>query len=186
MVFVSFFRSVADSALLFRLALTLEVISVVGMTVLSQRLAAFDQGLPPPDLLLFGYTADELNAYYETLGEEGCKAYIDFANWDLFPYMFGYSITLGAFLILSSRQWGHSEAIALLAPLTHTCDLVETYLQKQGCVVYPERLSEDVVRCASYAVRLKWALFSLAILYAVSGGVKYLCQRRQTQRQKSD
>ena len=147
---------------------------MIGMTALTQRLAYYEQGLATPDIRLFGYTVSELNTYYDTLGEEGCQAYVRVSDWDFFPYMFGYSILVGTFLLRASRQFGHAEAVTLLAPLIHTCDLVETYVQKQGCLLYPVRLSEDAINAGSYAVRMKWMLFAIAMLYVCAGGAKYL------------
>lgn len=158
---------------------------MIGLAALTQRLAVYEQGLAAPDIRFFGYTVSELNSYYETLGEEGCQAYVKVADWDFFPYMFGYSILVGVFLLRASRQHAHPEAVALLSPMIYTCDLVETYVQKQGCLLFPIRLSEDVIQAGNYAVRTKWVLFIVAIVYVCSGGAKYLYSeytKRQQQR----
>jgi hypothetical protein len=128
---------------------------------------------PPPDIR-FGYTPDELNAWYGAIGQEGCKSYKQLAMVDIFPYMESYTLFFGGLLVKVARRANVSEQIALLAPLVMMLDVVETVIPAYGCFLYPEeRLSNQMIHVASFANQLKWVIFNsglvlLVVLFAIS------------------
>jgi hypothetical protein len=128
---------------------------------------------PPPDIR-FGYTPRELNVWYDAIGEEGCKSYMQLAMLDVFPYMVSYTLVLGGLLVKVARRASVSEQVALLAPLLMMLDVVETVIPAYGCFLYPEeRLSTELIQVSSLANQLKWVIFGcslilLVVLFAMS------------------
>jgi hypothetical protein len=128
---------------------------------------------PPPDIR-FGYTPDELNSWFDAIGQEGCKSYKQLAMVDIFPYMESYTLFFGGLLVKVARRANVSEKVALLAPLVMMLDVVETVIPAYGCFLYPEeRLSAKLIHVASFANQLKWIVFHfgfvlLGILFVIS------------------
>ena len=113
----------------------------------------------PPDLR-FGYSEGELNAWYDAIGEEGCRAYKQLAIWDLFPCMECYTLLLGGMLVKAARRAGANPQIALVMPFVMLCDVVETIIPAYGCILYPEsRLPAVLIQISAAASRLKWITF---------------------------
>jgi hypothetical protein len=121
----------------------------------------WDQTLP--DERITGYTSDELNLWYELIGPEGRQIYIRAATWDFCPIMPSYILLLGAVLVRLARPSRLSENISYLPILTGTCDIIETYYQRLGCTIYPERLSDRDIFLASTACQMKWILLFVTI-----------------------
>jgi hypothetical protein len=119
---------------------------------------------------ILGYTVEELNAFYDALGVEGCQLYIAVATWDLFPSMISYTVCLGAFLTLLARQYpGLPDNISVLAIIVWILDIIETGIQRLGCIVYPDRLPDQYIRLASRAVQWKWILATTSTLLVIVG-----------------
>jgi hypothetical protein len=125
-----------------------------------------EAGLPPD--IRFGYTASELNVWYDAIGEEGCKSYKQLAMLDIFPYMESYTLVLGALLVKVARRASVSEQVCLLAPLVMMLDVVETLIPAYGCFLYPEeRLSTELIQVSSLANQLKWVIFGFSLILSV-------------------
>ena len=125
-----------------------------------------EAGLPPD--IRFGYSASELNVWYDAIGIEGCKSYRQLAMLDIFPYMESYTLVLGALLVNVARRASVSEQIALLAPLTMMFDVIETLIPAYGCFLYPdERLSTELIQVSSLANQLKWVIFGFSLILSV-------------------
>lgn len=166
------FRMIAEQPILLKLSLALYVIAQIGMNVLMEPLKKYPGGYYTPDIHFPGYTVEQLNAYYDNLGVEGCAVYIQVANWDLFPYMLGYVFPLGALHCLVARRLrqkksgkhdNNDDSKAYLALVIWLMDVVETVLQRRGCVIYPDRLSSWQIRLAGTCQRLKWTLGALSV-----------------------
>lgn len=120
-----------------------------------------DDAGPPPDLR-FGYTATELNDWYDAIGEEGCSSYKKLALMDLFPYMESYTLLFGGLLVKAARFASVDTDIALLMPVVMLCDVIETATSLYGCVLFPEkRLPALLIQIGGAANRLKWTLFTV-------------------------
>jgi hypothetical protein len=158
---IALFRKVADSQLLLGLNLVAVFAAFGAIQFIALPLNAYQDGSNLPDTRLTGYTPVELNTWYDSIREDGCQVYVKVANWDFCPIMPSYVLLLGAVLsklIRQRPQSGLSEYLAYLPVLTGLCDAVETYLQRLGCVLYPERLSKSSVQIASHACQSKWVL----------------------------
>jgi hypothetical protein len=172
MVVLSVFRSILDEPLLQVLAIVLQAMATMGMYVLTNRMRPFQPlGQWIPDMQVTGYTANELNLFYDTLGEAGCPMYVQIANWDLFPFMIAYTVLLGTMLVWTARRNGWTESIAYAATLICVIDGVETVIQRQGGVIFPNKLTAAQIQVASSAVCLKWILVSISIAIIVSGNL---------------
>lgn len=118
-----------------------------------------DEAGPPPDLR-YGYTSEELNAWYDAIGEDGCRNYKRLALLDLFPYMECYTLLFGGLIAKAARLAGQNPELALLMPVIMLCDVVETVIPAYGCFLYPsERLPTLLIHVSAAANRLKWTLF---------------------------
>ena len=112
----------------------------------------------PPDLR-FGYTASELNSWYDAIGEEGCQAYKKLAILDLICYMPSYTLLFGGLLVKAARGASVDTEIALLMPIVMLCDVVETSIPLYGCFISPERLPLPLISLSAACNKLKWTLF---------------------------
>lgn len=133
------------------------------MKTLNERVNSFGAG-PAPDLRM-GFTLDELNQWYEAMGEEGRQAYLEMATFDFFPYMEVTPILLGTFLYSQLTAAGMSPSAAMIMPVAMICDLAETYIVAYGCKGYPnEKLPEHYVELASLGNQVKWVLYSSGLM----------------------
>lgn len=164
MVFPTICAKVADSTLAFRILIPSFILAFVYHASVVKGLDAYEDGPNLPDARIAGYTPAELNLWYDNIGVEGCKIYIRGANADFFPVMAAYPFFLGTMLIKATRTAGLPQNIAYLALVTVLLDAVETYIQREGCVVYPERLSDDRIALAANACRIKWVLLLSSML----------------------
>jgi len=165
---LTIFRAVADSTSLLGLAFACTILSFAINQYLVSPLAAFEDGLNVPDVRVSGYTPDELHAWYDGIGMEGCQVYTRCATWDLYAIIPSYLIFLGAILVQQGRiATKPNEGIAFLPVAVASCDFVETYLQRHGSVVYPERLPTALVRIASAACVTKWVLLISTLMLIV-------------------
>jgi hypothetical protein len=152
---LDFLERVADNRLHFSAAVSVLLVSQFVISLCAERLKAFDAG-PPPDLR-FGYTPQELNAWYDALGTAGCQAYKAMYRADLFPYMQAYTVVLGAMMVQACRQVGITPQLALVFPLTMYFDVFETSIPAYGCEIYPgQRLSDRAIWVAVGANQFKW------------------------------
>jgi len=173
------FRIVADHPrLLLPLSILLFLIALIGTMILLGELKKYPGGTNTPDLRVMGYTVAELNQYYDNLGVEGCRSYVSLANWDFFPVMPSYIVTLGALHVLSARKLKIADRGAYLLLLVFLFDIVETFLQRRGAVLYPDRLSTVQILLASACCSLKSLSLFLSILQLLVGGFKIVVQKR--------
>ena len=206
MVTLTVFRYIADSHMLLFLVLLLNCIALTGMHLISAQLVSGndDDGrmMPPngsildlPDLRFTGYTADELHDFYKNLGVEGRQIYIQIENWDIFPYMLSYTLCLGTFLVIMARRIKKcgiiisSERFCYLSTLIWVCDMVETLIQRHGCIIYSDTnnnvlLPPKTVALASACVCLKWFLLGISVFLLITGGI--LCAVVGKLKTKSD
>eukprot|EP00571_Detonula_confervacea_P001924 CAMPEP_0172318572 /NCGR_PEP_ID=MMETSP1058-20130122/35246_1 /TAXON_ID=83371 /ORGANISM="Detonula confervacea, Strain CCMP 353" /LENGTH=125 /DNA_ID=CAMNT_0013033429 /DNA_START=188 /DNA_END=562 /DNA_ORIENTATION=+ len=125
------------------------------MAAKTAPLDALGAGLCPD--LWFGYTPERLNGWYGEIGEDGCTMYQKVAHWDLFPYMFSYTILLGSILVRVARSTKCPQAIAHVMSATLIMDIIESNVQLRGCKIYPNgRLDDRLVAIGSAANRMKW------------------------------
>lgn len=111
-----------------------------------------------PDFM-FGYSDQQLNSLYEQWGRDGRQAYVKGANTDLFPCIEAYTILLGAFLVVASdRLRWKNDRIAYAAVAVMLLDLGETWIQRHGSQVYPEKMSPNMIFLGSLCNQAKWAL----------------------------
>ena len=185
-MFLQYLQAVADSTVLLSLAVGLEVVCLYTMNGLVDRLTTKypDPQATPPDLR-FGYTSQELNAFYDTIGVEGCQTYYKYmVLFDLFPYMSTYSVLLGALLYQQIQESNHLIApkYALIFPFAMCCDVLETIIPAVGCELYASSVIKarekgqpltdaTIVRLPEYAVlvsaganQFKWILFAVGLL----------------------
>ena len=108
-----------------------------------------------------GYTPDELNQWYDAIGVDGCRVYVRGANFDFYAIMPLYPLLLGSSLVallLRQQVSNNKSTFVVYLPLAAVAaDIIETFLQRKGCVIYPLRLSDTMLSIAGNANRLKWA-----------------------------
>eukprot|EP01083_Nonionella_stella_P230686 815213_1 len=121
------YEAVADSNLLTAIAIAVEILSVIGMALYNAPLNALGEGVCPD--LWFGYTPARLNDWYDAIGEDGCSMYKKVAHWDLFPYMFSYTILLGSILVRVARRTKSPQAIARVISVVLIMDIIESNVQ---------------------------------------------------------
>eukprot|EP01083_Nonionella_stella_P116512 346235_1 len=132
------------------------------MALYNAPLNALGEGVCPD--LWFGYTPARLNDWYDAIGEDGCSMYKKVAHWDLFPYMFSYTILLGSILVRVARRTKSPQAIARIISVVLIMDIIESNVQLRGCNIYPNRRLDDrIVAIGSVANRIKWLLFGAAL-----------------------
>ena len=160
---LDFLERVADSRKLFAASVSVLLVSQFVISLCAERLKRFDAG-PPPDLR-FGYTPEELNAWYDALGPPGCQAYKAMYRVDLFPFMGAYAVVLGAMTVQACRQAGISPQLALVFPLAMYFDVFETAIPAYGCEIYPrQRLSDRTIWVAVGANQFKWITFAVGMV----------------------
>jgi hypothetical protein len=166
MPFLYLCRAIANSRqLLWCTSATLLVVFAV-QRFIARPLWKFPDGLNIPDARITGYSSDELNLWYDSVGVEGCKTYILCTHWDFFAIMVTYPLFFGSMLIFVGTQAGLSENLAYIPLLNVAFDVVETYIQREGCVKYPERLTDHRIQMASVACQIKW-FFLISTMVAI-------------------
>jgi hypothetical protein len=172
MVFLAACRRIADSTFLLRLIFSALILVFGVNSYITAPLGGYENGLNVPDVRIAGYTPAELNLWYDRVGVEGCQVYIQAANWDFLAIMMTYPLFLGSMLIVTTRSTGLSENFAYIPLVTVVFDMVETYFQRKGCVLYPERLPEGVVAAAGYACVFKWIFLTVSLFFILGLRVK--------------
>ena len=171
------FRAIANASIRFHLAFLVLFVAVFAIHhTLSLSLHLYPDGLNLPDKR-FGYTPDELNAWYDAIGTEGCPIYVRAATLDFIPIMPTYVAFLGSLLIHLS-DWSTKSTVSIHMPeqtvylpvVTVLFDIVETYIQRRGCVIYPERLTDTQIRLGSFGNMGKWIFLVTSILLIVVPG----------------
>jgi hypothetical protein len=134
-----------------------------------------------PDMRISGYTPTQLNAFYDLLGPQDCDMYVDAANWDMFPFIPSYTIVISAALLQTAIWNGRDPRAAYMGLVMGLADLMETAIQRQGCVlvlqtsdVVRERLPAWAIEVASAALQVKWILASLSMGSIVAGTIRAL------------
>jgi hypothetical protein len=169
MVFLSLFRYVAryDAAIAFLIVAFIIATALINVIAFPVAIYAGQEHGPIPDArMLSGYTAESLRAFYTKIGDKGCEAYVQVEDFDCYAYMPLYMVLLGSLLVRAARVWStdDSSIIPLLPVLAVTLDLVENYVQRQGCL---RALEDYEIRGASMAMQSKWALIALSLLYII-------------------
>jgi hypothetical protein len=161
-MFLVTLRSVADSMFLFGLSLLTEFLSCAVMFKFLQDCKTYGDGTTPDSE--FGFSRQELQDWYDGMGQEGCESYTRAAKWDLFPFMISYMVLVGSALVYAARRARWNDAIAYIVGLTLLSDLVETGIFIRGCQVYPDPLEPSVLFVvASIANQTKWVSFATAV-----------------------
>lgn len=186
---ISLFRSVAEASPLFQTVfLTVFVAVFVMHHSLSLPLRKFPDGLNLPDKR-FGYTPSELNAWYDAIGTEGCLVYIRATTVDFLPVMPTYCVFLGSLLVfLADKSKSPRQVqLAYLPVVTVFFDIIETYVQRRGCMIYPERLTDAVIQFGSLGNLGKWiCLISSILLIVFLGGYVVLIQSSNDRKKKQN
>ena len=190
------FRAVANASTQFHVAFLVVFVAVfVFHHTLSLALEKYPDGMNLPDKRI-GYTPKELNAWYDAIGSEGCPIYVRAATVDFIPVMPTYAIFLGSILVYiadkTKRIQQSSPAIkeisvqlAYLPLIAALFDAVETYIQRQGCVIYPAKLTDKQIQLGSFGNMGKWIfLVSSIVLIVVLGSYVGLSPRDCANRKK--
>jgi hypothetical protein len=178
-MWVSLCRAVLDDSYLVILAALFLGIAATGLQLV---LAPFRDKYPYvilPDMRISGYTPTQLNAFYDMLGPEDCDMYVDTCNWDMFPFIPSYAIVISAGLLQTAIWNGRDPRAAYMGLVMGLADLIETAIQRQGCVlvvqtsnVVRERLPEWAIEVSSAALQVKWILVSLSMGSIVAGTIR--------------
>lgn len=159
-MFLAALDKFANTPWLMVAAVLVHILCTQYMSSLTQQLGKDN---PPPDIR-FGYTSKSLNAWYDAIGEDGCKIYQQHVFVDLFPYMQSYTLVGGALLLQQLRIIGWNENIALIFPMVMLMDMIETCIPAYGCSIYPEkRLRPAYVQASASANQLKWTNFGIGM-----------------------
>ncbi|CAB9496990.1 expressed unknown protein [Seminavis robusta] len=167
MPFLSVCRTIAGSTPLLWCVSAALVAAFAIHSAIAAPLDAYEDGLNLPDARMLGYTPDELNQWYNSIGIEGCKIYIQSAHWDFMPIMVIYPVFLGSMILVLGQEAGLSENLVYVPLSSAIFDIIETYLQREGCVIFPERLPDQTIRIASLACQTKWLFLITSILTVV-------------------
>ena len=161
-MFLLLLEMISNSNFMTTLVLFIEFYAMQEMKALNERVNSFGAGAAPD--LRMGFTSDELNQWYDAMGEEGRQAYLNMAAFDFCPMAIN-PILLGTFLYSQLTAAGFSSNSAMIMPLAMVCDLLETYIVVYGCKNYPnERLPDHYVELASVGNQLKWILYSTGLM----------------------
>lgn len=162
-MFLLFLQMISESHFMTTVLLLLQLYVMQEMKTLNQHVNSFGAGAAPD--LRMGFTSDELNQWYDAMGDEGRQAYLKMATFDFFPYMEITPILLGTFLYSQLTAAGMSPSAAMMMPVAMVCDLMETYIVVYGCKNYPnEPLPVHYVELASVGNQLKWVLYSSGLM----------------------
>eukprot|EP00743_Colponemidia_sp_Colp-15_P007988 GILK01008651.1.p1 GENE.GILK01008651.1~~GILK01008651.1.p1 ORF type:complete len:191 (+),score=15.10 GILK01008651.1:46-618(+) len=171
MAFATIHR-IADKTLNIFFAIAFEVVTVMGINYFAAKHPAMHTpagSLYVPDFSL-GLTAKELHTMFETYGESGRSAYYDVALFDLFPYMFGYSILLTLLLSRALRFANLRNTlfdyVCLLPSISHISDIVENVSVISLLKSHPH---VDPLSLAAFTagVRTKWCVFAITLVLLV-------------------
>jgi len=166
------FRAIANASAKFQFLFLVFFVGVfVFHHMMSRPLQEYPDGMNLPDAR-FGYTPAELNAWYDSIGTEGCSVYIQLASLDFILIMPTYIIFLGSLLVYLSDK---CKSISIVAPIlvehfayipviTVLFDVMETYIQRRGCVLYPEKLKDSQLQLGSRANMFKWIFLAVTML----------------------
>jgi hypothetical protein len=180
MPFLYLCRTIANSRNLLWCTSAALIFVFAAQPFIAKPLSKFTDGLNVPDARITGYSSDELNLWYDNIGVEGCKTYILCTHWDFAAIMVIYPLFLGSMLIAVGKSAGLSENLAYIPLVTVAFDIVETYIQREGCVKYPERLTGHRIKMASVACQFKWGFLGSTILAILVVYVRMQLLRKDT------
>ena len=174
-VILESFRRLAQEPILLALLTLYFLVALAGIVIFSHRLQSIAT-VVLPDLRFMGYSKAQLySEFYHVLGRDGCAIYSALALWDVAVFLPAYALGLGTAWVhlarrtydrvsssSSSGYWNADRGAYWVLPIA-LCDLVETLVQRHGCTLLlssssNQELSKGIVRVASAAVSIKWAL----------------------------
>lgn len=117
----------------------------------------------PPDLW-FGISDNKLYDYLNEIGPDGRKGYAKLNAWDLFPYMWGYTILFGSLLYRQCQKSKISTNLSLIYILAVLSDCLESFICRHATKTFPERIHPDLLTLASLGNQMKWLSFLLGKL----------------------
>lgn len=116
-----------------------------------------------PDLMFAGYTPQQLHDMFLTMGVDGRRGYYWTILFDLSPYMWGYTLLLGA---LFARTY--AEKCLLIPLVTFLLDVIENSLVSYLLWSWKEPCCSEtfthVAFYASTATQLKWGSLVVAVV----------------------
>eukprot|EP00286_Rhodomonas_abbreviata_P006119 CAMPEP_0181332700 /NCGR_PEP_ID=MMETSP1101-20121128/25254_1 /TAXON_ID=46948 /ORGANISM="Rhodomonas abbreviata, Strain Caron Lab Isolate" /LENGTH=149 /DNA_ID=CAMNT_0023442403 /DNA_START=174 /DNA_END=623 /DNA_ORIENTATION=+ len=131
----------------------------------------FATGIEEVPDLWFSFSDEKLHSYFDHLGPDGRHAYFGLELFDLFPYMWGYKLLLGA---LMTRVAGAQSPLRFLPIVTFLVDVVENmclmylvHTWKVGGACCSEKFSQ-VALLASAANVCKWSSLGVVVLLLVT------------------
>jgi len=134
----------------------------------SQVILRESGGQPPFDLRAFGYSPQEARLFLEALGKEGRRAYLEMhrSHDALFP-----ALLAASGILLLRRLWQPPwryvfYAAAILAALA---DYAENAFVRRVLLAWPGAFDPDLIRLASLATVVKYALLELVFLALLAG-----------------
>jgi hypothetical protein len=185
-LFLSLFRYLARSNAIIAFLIVAFIMATVLISAISFPVLIYagkDHSPLPDARAITGYTPSQLRSFYTKIGVKGCEAYVQVADFDCYLYMPIYMVCLGTLMVRASdvlvvgTTSSSSEIWALLPVLAVTFDLVETYLQRQGCL---RDLEDYEIRGASLAMQSKWVLLAVSIAFIIVAILKWTYQKMST------
>eukprot|EP00744_Colponema_vietnamica_P018417 GILI01025989.1.p1 GENE.GILI01025989.1~~GILI01025989.1.p1 ORF type:complete len:200 (+),score=21.79 GILI01025989.1:32-631(+) len=169
---LSFVIQASENKRVFFASLILWIVTFVGMGILSSldpATAAEKPGIPD---LAFTLSPDQIHATLVLFGESGRKIYLVCEIFDIFPYMFGYSIfftLLGIRVLSQFLPQCHAIHYACFLPLiSHMFDLVETSIMIHFLSIFPAR-NDSLALVYSAFLSAKWScLYVFFFIIAVT------------------
>jgi hypothetical protein len=179
---LSLFRYLARSnaVIAFLIVAFVMATALIGAIAFPVLIYAGEDHSPIPDArALTGYTPSQLRAFYTQIGNKGCAAYVQVEDFDCYLYMPVYMVFMGVLMVRATDVLGTSscEIWPLLPVLAVTLDMVETYLQRQGCL---RDLEDYEIRGASMAMQFKWVLLTISTGFIIVAIVKWTYQKMST------
>ncbi|GAX26995.1 hypothetical protein FisN_9Lh304 [Fistulifera solaris] len=157
-MFLLLLDKISQSNFMTTLVIVIALYAMQEMKALNEQVNSFGAGAAPD--LRMGFTSDELNQWYDDMGEQGQQAYLQMAAWDFCPFMVITPILIGTYLYGQLAAAGMSPNAAMMMTVAMVCDLLETYIVVYGCKHYPkEKLPDHYVELASVGNQLKWILY---------------------------
>lgn len=153
-------------------AVLLEVACVGGITWLQAMFKVDDV----PDLWITGFAPQTLHDLFSG-GPEWRAGYLRLELFDLFPYMWGYTILFGHLL----QRFGPFHSAAWIPIIILVTDIVENVLIITLLQSWHPDMShtwESIARVVSLAVQIKWMLVAVAIICLIVGVLRVLFGRR--------
>ena len=115
------------------------------------------------------YSAEKLNEWYDLLGTEGCQQYRSYVLWHLITWDPLVFFLCGTFLVGYGReaprvkpQW--IEAGVLFVIITVVADVINHIILMEGCMVYPEHLSDATIEIGSSSLCTTWIFLASVVI----------------------